>query len=63
MCVGENFIRWERRNCGVKHRRNPRNEERFAFLDQCVPGEFAVPRHVHHAEDEERFVLEGDMAF
>jgi mannose-6-phosphate isomerase-like protein (cupin superfamily) len=40
-----------------------RTEGRFAFLDQRVPGDYAVPKHVHHAEDEAWYVLEGDVTF
>ena len=35
----------------------------FAFLDQRVPGNYAAPRHVHHAEDEAWYVLEGNATF
>ena len=36
---------------------------RFAILDQRVPGGYAVPRHVHHAEDEAWYFLEGEATF
>lgn len=36
---------------------------RFALLDQSVPGHYAVPRHVHHDEDEAWYVLEGEATF
>ncbi len=38
-------------------------EGRFTFIDQRVPGGYAVPRHVHHAEDEAWYLLEGDATF
>lgn len=36
---------------------------RFAFLDQRVPRDYAVPQHIHHVEDEAWYVLEGDVTF
>ena len=36
---------------------------RFALLDQTTPGNYAVPRHVHHDEDEAWYVLEGEATF
>jgi quercetin dioxygenase-like cupin family protein len=38
-------------------------EGRLAVMDQRMPGGYAVPRHVHHAEDEAWYVLEGDVTF
>lgn len=38
-------------------------EGRFAVIDQRVPGNYSVPRHVHHAEDEAWYVLEGEATF
>ncbi len=38
-------------------------EGRLAVMDQRVPGGYAVPRHVHHAEDEAWYILEGDATF
>lgn len=38
-------------------------EGRFFLLDQTVPGNYAVPWHVHHHEDEAWYLLEGDVAF
>lgn len=38
-------------------------EGKFAFLDQRVPADYAVPRHIHHAEDEAWYVLEGEATF
>ena len=38
-------------------------DDQFAFLDQRVPGDYAVPRHIHHAEDEAWYVLEGEATF
>jgi quercetin dioxygenase-like cupin family protein len=38
-------------------------EDRFAFMDQRVPGDYAVPRHIHHDEDEAWYVLEGEATF
>lgn len=38
-------------------------EGRFALLDQRVPGDYAVPHHVHHEEDEAWYVLEGEATF
>ena len=35
----------------------------FAFLDQRVPGGYAVPQHIHHTEDEAWYVLEGNVTF
>ncbi|MGA7670993.1 MAG: cupin domain-containing protein [Nitrolancea sp.] len=35
----------------------------FAMIDQRVPGGYAVPRHVHHAEDEAWYLLEGEATF
>lgn len=36
---------------------------RFAFMDQRVPGDYAVPLHIHHCEDEAWYVLEGQVTF
>lgn len=36
---------------------------RFALLDQRVPGDYAVPLHVHHDEDEAWYVLDGEATF
>jgi quercetin dioxygenase-like cupin family protein len=36
---------------------------RFDLLDQTMPPGYVVPRHIHHAEDEAWYVLEGDMTF
>ncbi len=36
---------------------------RFALLDQCVPGEYAAPLHVHHDEDEAWYILDGEAIF
>jgi mannose-6-phosphate isomerase-like protein (cupin superfamily) len=33
----------------------------FTFIDQRVPGDYAVPRHIHHDEDEAWYVLDGDV--
>jgi mannose-6-phosphate isomerase-like protein (cupin superfamily) len=38
-------------------------DKRFAVLDQRVPGGYAAPRHIHHAEDEAWYILEGDVTF
>ncbi|HXF60380.1 MAG TPA: cupin domain-containing protein [Caldilineaceae bacterium] len=36
---------------------------RFALLDQLVPGDYAVPRHLHHDEDEAWYLLDGEATF
>ena len=36
---------------------------RFDLLDQTMPPGYAVPKHVHHAEDEAWYVLEGEVTF
>ena len=36
---------------------------RFDLLDQTMPPGYVVPRHLHHAEDEAWYVLDGDMTF
>jgi mannose-6-phosphate isomerase-like protein (cupin superfamily) len=38
-------------------------QKRFAFLDQRVPGDYAVPQHIHHREDEAWYILEGEVTF
>ncbi len=38
-------------------------EGRFAMLDQTMPPDYAVPRHIHVEEDEAWYVLEGSMTF
>ena len=38
-------------------------EGRFAFLDQRMPEDYAVPCHVHHTEDEAWYILEGEATF
>ncbi len=39
------------------------SEGRFSLLDQRMPGDYAVPCHVHHAEDEAWYILEGEATF
>jgi len=39
------------------------SEGRFSLLDQRMPADYAVPRHVHHAEDEAWYILEGEATF
>jgi mannose-6-phosphate isomerase-like protein (cupin superfamily) len=36
---------------------------RFALLDQTMPPDYAVPRHIHINEDEAWYLLEGAMTF
>lgn len=36
---------------------------RFTFIDQRVPADYAVPRHIHHEEDEAWYLLEGHATF
>ena len=36
---------------------------RFDLLDQTMPPGYVVPRHIHHAEDEAWYVLEGAITF
>jgi quercetin dioxygenase-like cupin family protein len=36
---------------------------KFCFFDQRVPPGYAVPRHIHHDEDEAWYILEGDVTF
>lgn len=38
-------------------------EGRFALLDQRVPGDYTVPLHLHHTEDEAWYILEGEVTF
>ena len=35
----------------------------YGLIDQVVPAGFASPWHVHHAEDETFYVLEGTITF
>ncbi len=35
----------------------------MGILEQALPGGFASPYHIHHAEDELWYVLEGDVRF
>lgn len=35
----------------------------FGLIEQLIPAGFASPYHVHHAEDEAFYVLEGELAF
>lgn len=35
----------------------------FALIEQLIPAGFASPYHVHHAEDEAFYVLEGEVTF
>jgi mannose-6-phosphate isomerase-like protein (cupin superfamily) len=36
---------------------------RFALLDQTMPPDYAVPRHIHINEDEAWYLLDGAMTF
>jgi mannose-6-phosphate isomerase-like protein (cupin superfamily) len=35
----------------------------FSLIEQIAPVGFAPPRHVHHAEDEAFYILEGEVTF
>ena len=35
----------------------------FGLVEQVLPAGFAAPYHVHHAEDEVYYVLEGEITF
>lgn len=35
----------------------------FGLIEQLIPTGFASPYHVHHAEDEAFYVIEGDLTF
>ena len=35
----------------------------FGLVEQLIPAGFATPYHVHHAEDEGFYLLEGDVTF
>ena len=35
----------------------------YGLIDQVIPAGFASPWHVHHAEDETFYVLEGTITF
>lgn len=41
----------------------PQTAGRFGLIDQVFPSGFASPYHVHHAEDEGFYILEGEMTF
>lgn len=36
---------------------------KFCLFDQRVPPGYAIPRHIHHHEDEAWYILEGDATF
>ena len=38
-------------------------EGRLAFMDQTVPGDYAVPRHIHLHDDEAWYLLAGEATF
>jgi quercetin dioxygenase-like cupin family protein len=35
----------------------------FSLIEQVAPVGFAPPRHVHHAEDEAFYILDGELTF
>ena len=35
----------------------------FSLIEQSAPVGFAPPRHIHHAEDEAFYILEGEVTF
>ena len=37
--------------------------DRFGLIDETMPPGFETPYHVHHAEDEAFYVLEGEVTF
>jgi quercetin dioxygenase-like cupin family protein len=39
------------------------NGETFSLIEQVLPPGFAPPLHVHHAEDEAFYVLDGELTF
>lgn len=38
------------------------NGETFSLIEQVLPPGFAPPLHVHHAEDEAFYILDGEIA-
>lgn len=40
-----------------------RNGHTFSLIEQVLPPGFAPPLHVHHAEDEAFYILEGALTF
>lgn len=47
----------------VQKAANADTDGRFDLLDQTMPPRYAVPKHVHHADDEAWYVLEGEITF
>ena len=47
----------------VRKANDEQTDGRFDLIDQTMPPGYAVPRHVHHAEDEAWYVLEGEITF
>jgi quercetin dioxygenase-like cupin family protein len=39
------------------------NAQTFSLIEQILPPGFAPPLHVHHAEDEAFYILEGELTF
>ena len=39
------------------------NGQAFSLIEQTLPPGFAPPLHVHHAEDEAFYILEGSLTF
>jgi quercetin dioxygenase-like cupin family protein len=39
------------------------NAHTFSLIEQVLPPGFAPPLHVHHAEDEAFYILEGELTF
>ena len=39
------------------------NAQTFSLIEQVLPPGFAPPLHVHHAEDEAFYILEGELTF
>ena len=35
----------------------------FSVIEQVLPPHFATPLHVHHAEDEAFYILQGEFTF
>ena len=61
--AGEGRATWFAGALLVQKAASADTDGRFDLLDQTMPPGYGVPKHVHNAEDEAWYVLDGEMTF
>ena len=63
MADGEGEATWFAGALLVHKAERDATDGRLDLLDQTMPAGYAVPQHLHHAEDEAWYLLQGDVRF